>query len=134
MTIYAIKKDGKLLIHTIAEWPRACMVVYLQDLRCMVYNNDTDETVEKLWAQRAATYGAEIVEIEVAEKPIMTLSKDTIMKNGDTALINHPIGFRPEGYWVEPDTFDRPTEINHPAATVPDGLGDQFSHGGEETK
>jgi hypothetical protein len=65
--VYAIKKNGKLLIHTIAQWRRAAIVAYLlQDSGQHIYCNDTDYSVENLW--KAFADGAELVEVDIVEK------------------------------------------------------------------
>jgi hypothetical protein len=75
MTIYAIKKDNKILVHTIAQWRRAAIVAFLlEDARQRVFCNDTDATVEDLW-DRAAN-GAQLIEVTVEEtKKIVAFEK-----------------------------------------------------------
>lgn len=66
MTIFAVKKDDKLLIYTIAEWRRAAIVNYLiQEMGQKIFCTDTDESVERLW--RGFANGATVVSVDVTE-------------------------------------------------------------------
>lgn len=67
MTIYAIKKNEQILIHTVAQWPRATIVTYLlQDMGQHIFCTDTDEQVDRLWT--AMSNGAELVKVDISEE------------------------------------------------------------------
>lgn len=77
MTIYAIKKADNILIHTIAQWPRATIVTYLlQDMGQNIFCTDTDDNIDKLWL--AMNDGAELVEVEVRETENYTTSMTAV--------------------------------------------------------